>query len=142
MFHSYTSAIIFHIMLDKSYYHVMGGPSWPWSYGSWIYNYLCNQCLSPLMLVWILLSARRTTLFDKVCKWLEASQWFSLGTPISSTNKTDSHDIHSKWNIVESGIKPHKTNQTKIFFSILWFIYYIRNKYIFLTWWIFEILKV
>jgi len=22
------------------------GPSW--SYGSWIYNYLCNQCLSPL----------------------------------------------------------------------------------------------
>ena len=21
------------------------GPSWPWSYGSWIYNYLCNQCL-------------------------------------------------------------------------------------------------
>jgi len=24
------------------------GPSWPWSYGSWIYNYLCNQCLSPL----------------------------------------------------------------------------------------------
>jgi len=24
------------------------GPSWPWSYGSLIYNYLCNQCLSPL----------------------------------------------------------------------------------------------
>ena len=22
---------------------------WPWSYGSWIYNYLCNQCLSRLM---------------------------------------------------------------------------------------------
>ena len=21
------------------------GPSWSWSYGSWIYNYLCNQCL-------------------------------------------------------------------------------------------------
>jgi hypothetical protein len=28
------------------------GPSWLWSYGSWIYNYLCNQCLSPLML-WV-----------------------------------------------------------------------------------------
>ena len=25
-------------------------PSWPLSYGSWIYNYLCNECLSPLML--------------------------------------------------------------------------------------------
>ena len=23
-----------------------------WSYGSWIYNYLCNQCLSPLTL-WV-----------------------------------------------------------------------------------------
>jgi len=21
---------------------------WPWSYGSWIHNYLCSQCLSPL----------------------------------------------------------------------------------------------
>jgi hypothetical protein len=27
------------------------GPSWSWSYGSGIYNYLCNQCLSPLMFV-------------------------------------------------------------------------------------------
>ena len=26
------------------------GSSWSWSYGSWIYNYLCNQCLSPLTL--------------------------------------------------------------------------------------------
>jgi len=26
---------------------------WSWSYCSWIYNYLCNQCLSPLKLwVW------------------------------------------------------------------------------------------
>jgi len=23
-------------------------PSWSWSFGSWIYNYLCNQCISPL----------------------------------------------------------------------------------------------
>jgi hypothetical protein len=26
------------------------GPSWSWSYGSWISNYLCNQCLSSLNL--------------------------------------------------------------------------------------------
>jgi len=25
-------------------------PSWQWSYGSWIYNYLWNQCLSPLIM--------------------------------------------------------------------------------------------
>ena len=32
------------------------GPSWPWSFNMWIYNYLCNQCISPLTLwVWILL---------------------------------------------------------------------------------------
>jgi hypothetical protein len=31
------------------------GPSWLWSYNSWIYNYLCNQCLSPLKL-WVTVS--------------------------------------------------------------------------------------
>jgi hypothetical protein len=28
------------------------GPSWSWSYGSWIYNHLCNQCLS-LLTLWV-----------------------------------------------------------------------------------------
>ena len=68
-------------------------PSWPWSYDSWIYNYLCNQCLSPLML-WVRIPFRRgvldTTLCDKVCQWLATGRWFS---PVSSTNKTDRHDI-------------------------------------------------
>ena len=62
--------------------------------GSWIYNYLCNQCLSPLML-WVRISirARCTTLCDKVCQWLAAGRWISPGTPVSSTNKADRHDI-------------------------------------------------
>jgi hypothetical protein len=34
-----------------------------------------------------------TTLCDKVCQWLEAGCWFSPGSPVSSTNKTDLHDI-------------------------------------------------
>ena len=34
-----------------------------------------------------------TTLCDKVCQWLVTGQWFSLGTPVSSTNKTDSLNI-------------------------------------------------
>jgi len=58
------------------------GPSWSWSYGSWIYSYLCNQCLSRLMLwVWIPLrwGVLDTTLCDEVCQWLQvASWWFSL----------------------------------------------------------------
>jgi hypothetical protein len=28
---------------------------------------------------------------DKICQWLVAGQWFSLGTLVSSTSKTDSH---------------------------------------------------
>jgi len=32
-------------------------PSWSWSYGSWIYNYLCDQCLSPPTL-WVRISLR------------------------------------------------------------------------------------
>jgi hypothetical protein len=34
-----------------------------------------------------------STLCDKVCSWLATGRWFSPGTPVSSTNKTDSHDI-------------------------------------------------
>jgi hypothetical protein len=34
-----------------------------------------------------------TTLCDKVCQWLVTDRWFSPGTPVSSTNKTDRHDI-------------------------------------------------
>ena len=68
---------------------------WLWSYGSWIYNYLCNQCLSPLML-WVRISirARCTTLCDKVCQWLATGWWFSLlWSLVSFTNKTDHHNI-------------------------------------------------
>jgi hypothetical protein len=55
------------------------GSSWSWSHGRWIYNYLCNQCLSPIKL-WVRIPFRRcvfdTTLCDKVYS-------------VSSTNKTD-----------------------------------------------------
>jgi hypothetical protein len=34
-----------------------------------------------------------TTLCDKVCQWLATGRWFSSGTSVSSTNKTDHHDI-------------------------------------------------
>jgi hypothetical protein len=51
-------------------------------------------CLLLLMLwVRILISARCTTLCDKVCQWLATGRWFSSGPPVSSTNKTDRHDI-------------------------------------------------
>ena len=73
---------------------LLHGPSWSWSYDSWIYNYLCNQYLSPLVL-WVRISirARCTPLCDKVCQWLATGQWFSPRPPVSSTNKPDRHDI-------------------------------------------------
>jgi hypothetical protein len=61
--------------------------------GSWIYNYLCNQCPSLLMWVRILIKCKCTTLCDKVCQWLATGRCFFPGLPVSSTNKTDRHDI-------------------------------------------------
>ena len=75
---------------------IFEGPSWSWLYGSWIFNYLCNQCLSPLKLwVWSLFMARftRCNIMWKVCQLLAAGRWFSPGTPVSSINKTDCHYI-------------------------------------------------
>jgi hypothetical protein len=33
------------------------------------------------------------TRFHKVCQWLATGRWFPPGTPVSSTNKTNLHDI-------------------------------------------------
>ena len=55
-----------------------------------IYNYLCNQCLSQRMLRRGILN---TTLCDKVCQWYATGRWPTLGTPVSSTHKSDRHGI-------------------------------------------------
>jgi hypothetical protein len=47
-----------------------------------------------------------TTLCDKVC------QWFSPGTSVSSTNKTDRHDITEI--LLKGGIKHHKPSHLKL----------------------------
>ena len=66
------------------------GPSW--SYGGWIYNHLCNQCLLPLKFEFCSWrGVLDTTLCDKVCQRLATSRWFST---VSSANKIDPHDIN------------------------------------------------
>ena len=92
------------------------GPSWWWLYGSWIYNYLCNQCLSPLKL-WVrtpfvarCTNVLYTTLCDKVCQWLATGRWFSPGTPVASTNKTDCHNITK----IMLKVALNTINQTKL----------------------------
>jgi hypothetical protein len=91
------------------------GPSWPWSSGSWIDNYLFNRCLSPLML-WVRLPprARCTTLRDTNWQWLAVGRWIS---PVSSTNKTDRHDIAEiLLKVALSTIKP--TNQQYFSYTV------------------------
>ena len=55
-----------------------------------------NQCISPLTL-WVRIPVEwgvlDATLCDKVCQWLATGRWISPGTPVSSINKTDRHDI-------------------------------------------------
>jgi hypothetical protein len=72
------------------------GPSWLWSYGSWIYNYICNQCISPLTVcvrIPLMRGVLDTTLCDTFFQWLAAGHWFSPGTLVSSIKKTDRHEI-------------------------------------------------
>jgi hypothetical protein len=47
------------------------------------------------MMLWVRLplKARRTTLCDKVCQRLAAGRWFSPGSLVSSTNKTNRKNI-------------------------------------------------
>ena len=81
-------------------------PSLSWSYGSWIYNYLCNQCLSPLML-WVGVHGEVYSIQHYVINLSVTcdSLWFLSGY---------SCFLHRySWNIVESGVKHHKpTNRS------------------------------
>jgi hypothetical protein len=99
--HWFCHALIFYNMRRKVKFGLLWsnkGPSWSWSYVSWIYYYLCNQCLSLLKL-WVRIPLSRgvleTTLCDKAGLWLAAGRLFSPWPPRYNWN----------WNIVESGVK-------------------------------------
>jgi len=51
------------------------------------------------------------TLCDTVCQLLAAGRWFSPGPPVSSTNKTDSHDIAEI--LLKVALNTIKQQQTK-----------------------------
>jgi hypothetical protein len=88
------------MLIDKLRYYKFkltrrNGAAWSWSCSSWIYKHLCNQYLSPLKLFksrsWR--GVLDTTLRDKAWRWLAAGRCVSQGPQVSSTNKTDRHDI-------------------------------------------------
>ena len=87
------------------------------SYGSWVYNYICNQCLSPLMLrVRISIRARCTTLCGKVY------QWFSPGILVSSIYKNDHHDIIEI--LLKVALNTIKQTTNIILYCQIWFQYH------------------
>jgi hypothetical protein len=60
---------------------------------SWILIVLAHWNNSLRKDMRISIKVRCTTLCDKVCQWLATGRLFSPGPPVSSTNKTDRHDI-------------------------------------------------
>jgi hypothetical protein len=64
------------------------------------------------LMLWVRISirARCTKLCDKVCQWVATGRWYSLGPPISSSNKTDTHDLADiLLKVALNTIKPTKT---------------------------------
>jgi hypothetical protein len=74
-------------------------------------------------MLWVRLSlrARCATSCDKVCdRWLAAGQWFSPGSPVSSTIKTDRHDITEillkvALNTIKPTNQPHENDVRFVF---------------------------
>ena len=97
-----------------------------------IYNYLCNQCLSPIKLRLRIPFTR--CVLDKVCQWLATGRWFSLGTLVSSSNKTDRHNITEillkvAFNIINQNHEPLKLKFICIhYFITILFIFLLMFK--------------
>ena len=58
--------------------------------------YLEHTHYISLLTLWVRTPLRwcvlDTTLCDKVCQWLATGRWFSPGSPVPSTKKSDCHD--------------------------------------------------
>jgi hypothetical protein len=96
---TYKFIIFWYVLVNKQVnttqiIYIFWGSLWPWSHGSWIYNYLLNQCLSILMLwVRIFIRERCATMSHQAWHWLATGRWLSTSTPVSYTNNTVCHDI-------------------------------------------------
>ena len=90
--------------------------------------YLCNRCLSPLMLrIPISIRARCTQLCDKFVS--ATGRWFSPCPLVSSTNKTDRHDIAEiLLKVALNTIK--QTNKQTINYATNYSKHYILNDFL------------
>ena len=120
LFSLHSSLILLEKSINLSSVYILGfvfrscsewGPSWSWSwaYGSWIYNYLYNQYLSPLKFVRsnpghghvyliqhysLSVTCDRSVVFSGYSGFLHQQNW----------------SPQYNWNIVESDIKHHNQN--------------------------------
>ena len=92
--------------------------SCPWWCNSWIYNYVCNQCLSPFVL-WVRILIRE----------VYNSMWSSLAVTCDrSVVFSESSDFLHKWNwpswyswnIVERGVKHYQSSKKTYNIACFW----------------------
>jgi hypothetical protein len=79
-------SVIFLSLLLHVITNLQRGSLWLWSCGRWIYNYLWNQCEFESR-------SWQGVLDTTLCEMIVAGWCFSPGSPLSSINKTDRHDI-------------------------------------------------
>ena len=82
------------------------GMSWSWSYGSWIFNFLCNQCM-PITTNLVSLNPVHGEVYliqHYVLKFVSDLRH------VSGFLRKLRFPPRYNWNIVESGIKHHKPN--------------------------------
>ena len=107
---------------------IIRGTSWSWSYGSWMYNYLWNQCLSSLTLR-VRIPVRWGVLDTTICDSLSATSSRSVVYSeylVSSTHKTDRHDITEI--LLKVALKHHNPTPIVIMVVFYWFFHFVLKK--------------
>jgi len=97
---------VFHFILI---YCAIRGPWWSWFNGSWIYNYLCNQCLSPLYM-FVSRLGEVYSIQRYIMKFVSALRqicgFFWVLRFLNQYNWPQRYNL----NIVESGVKHYNPN--------------------------------
>ena len=84
---------IYNSIINLLYYNFKScqRPSWSWSYIGWVYNYLCNQYLSPLTL-WVRITLSRgflNTIQPYVIKYFSDMTEILLKMALNTINQTN-----------------------------------------------------
>jgi hypothetical protein len=91
---------------DQSH-HCLSGPSWSWPYGSWIYNNISNQCISPLTLQ-VRIPLMRGVLHTTLCDNLRQVGGFFLVFRFPPPIKLNENKMsHQKWGFFRSPTFQH-----------------------------------